>query len=99
MNSSLNTIRRQTLQFQYNGNADGFALQKEVSDWCNFTLIPEIEQQLDALELGDNYFTINKLEIEATVYSNDWKQKISNELIFGLKQKLSDYKPALSKIG
>jgi len=97
MKSSLNTIRKQTIQFQYNGNADGFALQKEVSDWCNLTLIPEIEQQLDSFDLGENYFSIDKLEIEASVNSNDWKQKISNELIFSLKQKLSNYKPILKE--
>lgn len=93
MNSSLHTIRKQTLQFQYNGNADGFALQKEVSDWCNFNLIPAIEQQLDLLDFGGNFFTIDKLKIEATANKNDWQQKIRNELIFSLKQKLIDYKP------
>lgn len=93
MNRSLHTIRKQTLKFQYNGNADGFALQKEVSDWCNFNLIPEIEQQLDLLELDDNYFTIDKLEIEATANKNDWQQKIRDELIYSLKQKLSSYAP------
>ena len=93
MTGSLNTIRKQTLQFQYNGNADGFALQKEVSDWCNFTLIPEIELQLDLLDLGDNFVTINRLEIEATADKNDWKQKIRNDLISCLKQKLIDFKP------
>jgi len=97
MTSPLHTIRRQTLKFQYNGKADGFALQKEVSDWCNFNLIPEIEQQLDLLELGDNYFTIDKLEIEATANNNDWQQKIRDELIFSLKQKLNDLKPKLKK--
>ena len=89
MTSSLHTIRKQTLQFQYNGNADGFALQKEVGDWCNFTLIPEIEQELDLLELDENYFSIDMLEIEATADKTDWQQKIRDELIFSLKQKLS----------
>jgi hypothetical protein len=97
MNSSLHTIRKQTLQFQYNGDADGFALQKEVSDWCNFTLIPEIEQQLDLLNLGENYFTIDKLEIEATTDKNNWQQKIRDELIFSLKQKLNYCKPKFSE--
>ncbi len=98
MKDSLNTIRKQTLLFNYNGKADGFTLQKEVSDWCNFTLIPEIERQLEFVNLGENYLKIDKLEIEATVDSNDWKQKINDELIFSLKQKLSDYKPTLSEI-
>lgn len=97
MTGSLHTIRKQVVQFQYNGNADGFALQKEVSDWCNFTLIPEIEQQLDLLELGDNFITIDKLEIEATANKNDWQQKIRDELISSLKQKLIDYKPKFTE--
>jgi len=91
MNRQLHTIRKQTLQFQYNGNADGFALQKEVDDWCNFNLIPEIEQQLDLLDLDDNYITIDKLEIEATANKNDWQQKIRDELIYSLKRKLSSF--------
>lgn len=91
MTSSLHTIRKQTLQFQYNGNVDGFALQKEVGDWCNFNLIPEIEQQLDLLDLDDNYLTIDKLEIEATASNSDWQQKIRDELIFSLKRKLSSF--------
>jgi hypothetical protein len=99
MNSSLHTIRKQTLQFQYNGNADGFALQKEVSEWCNFTLIPEIEQQLELFDLGEDYFTIDKLEIEATTNKNNWQQKLRDELIFSLKQKLSNYKPSLKEAG
>lgn len=93
MTSSPHTIRKQTLQFQYNGNADGFALQKEVSDWCNFILIPEIEMQLDSLDLGDDFVTIDKIEIEATANKNDWQQKIREELISSLKQKLAEYKP------
>ena len=91
MNRQLHTIRKQTLQFQYNGNADGFALQKEVGDWCNFNLIPEIEQQLDLLDLDDNYITIDKLEIEATANKNNWQQKIRDELIYSLKRKLSSF--------
>ena len=99
MTSSLHTIRKQTLQFQYNGNADGFALQKEVSEWCNLTLIPEIEQQLELFDLGENYFTIDKLEIDATTNKNNWQQKLRDELIFNLKLKLSNYKPSLKETG
>jgi len=97
MNSSLHTIRKQTLKFQFNGNIDGFALQKEVGDWCNFNLIPEIEQQLDLLELDENYFTIDKLEIEATASTNNWQQKIRDELIFSLKKKLRAIETKLSE--
>lgn len=97
MPGSPNIIRKQTLQFQYNGNTDGFALQKEVSNWCNFTLIPEIEQQLEVFSLSDDYISIDKLEIDATVDSDDWKLKIKDELIFELKQKLNNYKSESSE--
>ena len=92
-----NIIRKQSLQFQYNGKADGFALQKDVSDWCTFTLIPEIEQQLDLFAPGDNYITIDKLEIDAAVDKNDWQQKIKNELLLNLKLQLNKYKPLAEK--
>lgn len=98
MNSSQHTIRKQIVQFQYNGNVDGFALQKEVSDWCNHSLIPEIEQQLDLFDLGDKYYIIDKLEIEASVNKNDWQQKIREELLFSLKQKLNNYIPKLKEV-
>lgn len=92
-----NIVRKQTVNFQYNGNTDGFALQKEVSDWCRLMLIPEIEQQLELFDLGDNYITIDKLAIDATVDKKDWQQKIRNELIFNLSRKLQDYKAAPDK--
>ena len=98
MNSSQHTIRKQIVQFQYNGNVDGFALQKEVSDWCNHSLIPEIEQQLDLFDLGDKYYIIDKLEIEASINKNDWQQKIRDELLFSLKLKLNDYIPKLKEV-
>jgi hypothetical protein len=98
MAGSKNIIRKQTLHFQYNGNADGFALQKDVSDWCNFNLIPEIEQQLEEFSQNDNYLSIDKLEINAEVDSKNWKQKIRDELIYELKQKISRYKPELPDI-
>lgn len=96
MNSSLHTISKQTLHFNYNGNANGFALQKEVSDWCNLTLIPEIERQLDTLDLGDNFVSIDKLEIEATANSSDWKSALFDELISKLRIKLKDCQPTLA---
>jgi hypothetical protein len=88
-----NIILKQSINFQYNGKADGFALQKEVSDWCKFTLIPEIEQQLDAFSIADDYITIDKLVIDATIDKKDWQQQIRNELMLSLNKKLSDYQP------
>jgi len=88
-----NVIQKQSLQFRYNGTADGFALQKEVSDWCKLVLIPEIEQQLEAFAPADDYISIDKLVIDASIDKKDWQQQIRNELIRGLSKKLSAYKP------
>ncbi len=89
-------IRKQSLHFRYNGNADGLALQKEVSDWCTFSLIPGIEQQLDELNLSTNYLSIDTLVIDAEVDSKNWKQKIRDSLIYELRQKFNRNEPALS---
>ena len=94
MEAIQNIIRQQTVHFQYNGKADGFALQKEVSDWCKLILLPEIEKQLELFDFDDSYITIDKLEIDAAVDKKDWQQKIRNELIASLGYKLRDYKPA-----
>ena len=92
MSEGKNMIRKQTVQFQYNGKADGFALQKEVSDWCNQILIPEMEQVFDAVSDSDIYFTIDRLEIGAAVEKEDWQEKLRNELLINLKDKLNKYK-------
>lgn len=97
MQTKQNIIRKQTVNFQYNGNTDAFALQKEVSDWCNFSLIPEIEQQLELSGLGDMYLSIDKLVIHASVNHKEWQQQIRNQLLVNLNQQLKDYKPAFVK--
>jgi hypothetical protein len=92
-----NIIQKQVMHFQYNGKADGFALQKEVSDWCKFTLIPGIEQELELYALSDDYISIDKLVIDATVDKKDWQQKIRNELMLSLKTRLANYTPVIGK--
>jgi len=90
-----NIIRKQSVHFRYNGHADGFALQKEVSDWCTFVLLPEIEEQLEPFALSGEYISIDRLEIDARIDKNDWQQQIRTELISALNKKLLHYKPAL----
>ncbi len=98
MNGSGNIIRKQMLHFHYNGNTDGIALQKEVSEWCNFNLIPEMEQFLEEFSQDDFYLTIDKIEINAKIDSKNWKQKVKDELMSEFKQTLDDYQPAISQI-
>jgi hypothetical protein len=94
MAGAVNIIQKQVLHFQYNGRADGLTLQKEVSDWCKHTLIPELEQQLEVFALDDEYITIDKLDIGASIGREGWQQKIKDELLFNLKNKLNNYKPS-----
>jgi len=88
-----NIIRKQTIHFQYNGNTDGLALQKEVSDWCMHDLMPELEKQLERFSIGDTYIRLDKLKIDATIDRSDWQQKIRDAVIRGLKEKLSVHQP------
>ena len=99
MNKPKNIIQKQVLHFQYNGKTDGIALQKEVSDWCTKTLIPEIEMQLEPFALSDTYISIDKIEIDAAIDRKDWQQELRNILTQQLAEKIKELKlsPAGSK--
>jgi len=90
-----NIIRKQSVRFQYNGKSDGFALQKEVSDWCELTLIPQIEQQLEPFCLLDEYISLDKIEINTEIDGADWQQKIQQEVLFSLRKNLEQYRTSV----
>lgn len=92
MVKSKNIIRKQVLDFQYKGKAEPFVLQKEVSDWCRLSLIPEMEQRLESFDLGDHYISIDKLEIEASIDGKDWKKKLKDSLMEKLESQLGSIK-------
>ena len=100
MNKLKNIIQKQILQFQYNGKTDGIALQKEVSDWCMHTLIPEIEMQLEPFALSDSYITVDEIEIDAAINRKDWQQELRNILTHQFSEKIKELKlsPAGSKL-
>ena len=92
-----NIIRKQILNFQYHGKTEPLSLQKEVSDWCMLSLIPEIEQRLESFGLGEVYFSIDKLEIEAIIEGTDWKKKLKDRLIKDMESQLGDFKSSPDK--
>lgn len=94
-----NMIRKQVLYFQYNGKTDGLALQKEVSDWCNAILIPEMEQVFDTVSDDDMYITIDSLKIDAVVNKEDWQDKLRNKLLIDLKEKINNYRKSNDEDG
>lgn len=90
-----NIIGKQILDFQYIGKAKGLVLQNEVSNWCNDILIPEMEKMFDTFSNDDIYLSIDKLELNAVVDESDWQEKLKNELLINLKEKLNKHKTSL----
>lgn len=84
-----NIIRKQTVHFHYNGPVDGFALQKEVSDWCTHTLIPQLEQQLEPYCSPHWHMVLNKLELSATIDGNNWQEQIQQQVMSALQAELA----------
>jgi hypothetical protein len=84
-----NIIRKQTVHFQYNGQVDGFALQKEVGEWCNHTLIPQLERQLEQYCLPHWHLALDKLELSATVDSTNWQEQIQQQVMAALQTELA----------
>lgn len=84
-----NIIRKQTVHFHYNGQVDGFALQKEVSDWCTDTLIPQLEQQLEPYCMPHLHRVLDKLELAATIDGANWQEQIQQQVIAALQTELA----------
>jgi Contractile injection system tape measure protein len=92
-----NIIRKQTVHFKYNGDEDGFALQKEVNDWCTRTLLPQLEQQLAPYCSVEQYLSLDKLEIDAVIESSDWQQKLQQQILTGINKQLEQYRSVAGK--
>lgn len=85
-----NIILRQTLEFDFNGNADGFVLQQETTRWCHDELTPAIESAIDAIAPEEQHLKIDSLFIELSIdgskqWSNNLAIKICDELSQQLK--------------
>ncbi len=84
-----NIIRKQTVHFHYNGEVDGFALQKEVSDWCTHTLIPQLERQLEPYCMPHLHMVLDKLELAATIDGANWQEQIQQQVMAALQTELA----------
>lgn len=84
-----NIIRKQTVHFHYNGQVDGFALQKEVSDWCTHTLIPQLERQLEPYCMPHLHMVLDKLELAATIDGANWQEQIQQQVMAALQTELA----------
>lgn len=56
-------ILKQVIDLEYNGQMEGFELQREVTDWCHRYLIPLMQEQLGKLRTKGKVYRIDKLNI------------------------------------
>ncbi len=84
-----NIIRKESLNFQYNGNADGIVLQQEVTDWCRTVLNPSIENLLNDYEETGEVIYIDTLQLNTDIDGiTDWKNALKEKIIYQLKEKI-----------
>jgi hypothetical protein len=89
-----NIIQKTILNLQYNGNADGFFMQKEISDWCHLGLLPSLEEILEKADTGTTIKKIDRIELEIDIGNKaDWLSHLSKEISFQLQKKLNELKP------
>ncbi|HEX6426256.1 MAG TPA: contractile injection system tape measure protein [Niastella sp.] len=75
-------ILKQVIDLQYHGQADGFELQRQVSDWCHRHLIPHIEDQLGRLRTKGKVYKIDKLEIDVQIDSaGNWMAGATAQIV------------------
>lgn len=80
-------IRNTVIDFQYNGNINGFSLQKEVRDWCE-ELLKELEPEMDKYGPANEIISIDQLNLEVDLNDRGWRNEASNQIITQLKDKL-----------
>ncbi len=98
-------ILKQVIDLEYHGQADGFELQRQVSDWCHRDLIPHIEEQLGKLRTRGKVYKIDKLEINVQIDSaGNWMAgataQIVQKLYSQVEQEIQKYQddPALKPV-
>src|SRR5215213_1598603 len=90
-----NIIQKTIIDLHYNGSMDGFAMQKEVSDWCNLKLAPGLEEIIDKADSGATIKKIDRIELEIDISSKtDWLAWLSTEITSQLQKKLRELTPA-----
>src|SRR5690349_19966421 len=84
-----NSIRKQSIDFRYNGNADGVALQQEVAEWVKDVLNPVIDNVLNEHGQTEDIIVIDHLDLSISMGGErDWKKILPGKLMHELKEKL-----------
>lgn len=84
-----NIIRKQVLNLRYKDKADGFALQKEFTDWYYRELFPEMQSLIDQLAPDHIHVRLDKLKLDLVITgTNEWKQVLRKQAMESLREKL-----------
>jgi Contractile injection system tape measure protein len=84
---TVHVIKKTVVDVQYNGTADGFALQKEVQDWFD-RLVTELNMQLNHSVGEDEMISIDALELQIDINSKQWKEDATRQLLFQAQDKI-----------
>ena len=88
-NSKVNIIQKQTLNLHYKGKTDGFALQKEFTDWYYRELFPEMQLMMDGMAPTGNHVRLDRLEINLGIKTaGDWKETLRKQIVESLGKQL-----------
>lgn len=89
-----NVIQKAILDLHYTGSTDGFAMQREIGDWCNEELGRGLEEILDKADTSATVKKIDRIELEINMGSaKDWLSQLSKEITTQLSKKLNELMP------
>ena len=89
MNDTTNIIRKESINFQISGNADGMVLQQEITGWCRDVLNPSVDFVLKEYEQIDETIFIDNINLDISLEKIEiWKEGLAEKIIHQLKEKI-----------
>src|SRR5690242_1229461 len=84
-----NIIQKMVIDLKYTGQVDGFALQRDLGNWCNRDLVARLEYLLDKVDTGKRVRIIDRLDLEIDLsHKGDWLQALLTQIEDSMRQKL-----------
>ena len=75
-------ILKQVIDLEYNGQTNGFDLQRAVNDWCHSELMPQLQEQLGKLRTKGKVYRIDKLEIAVELdTAGNWMANATTQIV------------------
>ncbi len=92
MDRQYHKIQRQFLNLEFNGTeADAVGLQRRLSDICDQSILPALEEVFNRLVPPDTFLTIDRLEIDAGIVTiKSLESELSEKIIHALTNSLQE---------